>query len=156
MSRVKTILLLLKIVLAALLFFSPLLWMKIGPGGYEYYGPTVPDVYIYGNHITGKDLDWKPIDFSWKFQATVILVYISLCFLLYFRLRAGKNGTALFWIMFGLVLLFPFWFLFYANHVHNNSDCAELTWHLQYGWIFYGVLLLVNVLWLIHWLRQSN
>jgi hypothetical protein len=43
-------------ILAIACLFSPFIFLKIGPKGYEYYGPDVPDIYILGGFILGKDI----------------------------------------------------------------------------------------------------
>ena len=42
------------LVLTVLSIFVPFVYMKIGPMGYRYYGPNVPDIYIFGGYIFGK------------------------------------------------------------------------------------------------------
>ena len=42
-------------VLALLTLPLPFVWFEIGPLGKLYYGPSVPDIYILGATILGKD-----------------------------------------------------------------------------------------------------
>ncbi|MDX2360333.1 MAG: hypothetical protein QNK23_05980 [Crocinitomicaceae bacterium] len=128
------------------LIFSPIVWMEIGPGGYAYYGPTVPDVYIYGGFIFGKDLAFGPIDFAWKFQLTCILLYLFLVILSMIRLKKGKRIGVFAWIKVGLLFLFLPWISLYIGGVECNSDCAELTTRWAYGIVIYGILCGLNVL----------
>ncbi|NBO50680.1 MAG: hypothetical protein EBU80_13395, partial [Chitinophagia bacterium] len=43
------------LLLTVLSIFLPFVYMEIGPMGYRYYGPNVPDIYICGGYIFGKD-----------------------------------------------------------------------------------------------------
>ena|ERR1044072_2211327 len=140
-----------------LLLFLPIVWMEIGPMGKAYYGPTVPDIYIYGGYITGKDLQWAPIYGAMIFQRTVILVGIGLA--------AGAlgftwNSRFLFkfclWITTFLLALFPVWISAYAGHVINNSDgaAADLTVHYGSGMYVYACLVVLNIA--THWLRRRR
>jgi hypothetical protein len=65
----------LTIVFSVLSLAAPFVWLKIGPNGYAYYGPSVPDIYILGSTVLGKDRSVDAIYFPFTFQ---------LCFILYF------------------------------------------------------------------------
>lgn len=132
--------------ISVLSFFLPFVWLKIGPLGYEFYGPDVQDVYIYGATISGKDTSWFPINFSYKFQLTMMLVYLFLTVLTYVKL---KKNVILLWaqlVNLSLLLLFPFWLSAYTNHVINNSDGADLSTYPHIGLFFYGVGLVLNII----------
>lgn len=121
----------------------PFVWLEIGPEGYEYYGPTVPHVYIYGGAITGKDLSWTPIAIAMIFQLVCILVFALLAFLT--RSSRFKPLQVLLLQSF-LLLLFPLWINFYVDGVIGNSDCADMIVHWQQpGMYVYGVLVVLNV-----------
>lgn len=130
--------------LALIALGTPFIWMKIGPGGYAYYGPTVPDIYIFGGFISGKDITFAGISFAIVFQLTFIVYFITNC------LRAARSNSReriikLGWINFCLLLLFPSWLQVYVNGVINNSDAADLTVHYHAGMIIYLALAALNI-----------
>lgn len=146
MNRVIPTLLFVLIILAVLSLFSPFVFMKIGPGGYAHYGPNVPDIYIYGGDIFGKDKSWWGISFAFRFQRFMILAYILLMILSYVFYRKGKR--ILVYIAIGLVLLalFPYWVKAYSSGVYNNSDNADLTVYYVWGWWVYAALVGINLI----------
>lgn len=137
------------LILAVAQLFSPFVFMKIGPGGYEFYGPDVPDIYIYGGDITGKDKSWSGINFAWKFQFTVILLFIAVNLLSIWRLTKEKSLIFLTSINQVFLVLFPLWIQIYISGVVNNSDGADLTLFYKYGWVLYGLTFLINGLLLV-------
>lgn len=114
--------------------------MEIGPKGIEYYGKNVPDIYILGGYILGKDTSFWGINFAYKFQLFAILVYIALIH------RFKRHQKSLF-LFFGLLLLilFPFWLELYVGGVKNNSDGADLTIYPMPGLIIWAVILILNL-----------
>jgi hypothetical protein len=121
---------------------APFVWMKIGPLGYQNYGPDVPDIWIYGACITGKDLSWKPIWVAQQFQLAVILIFCVLTLFQFFKVCIGLRYVLLI-IQLILLLLFPIWLLFYMQGVMNNSDGADLSIHFQWGCVVYLILLVL-------------
>jgi hypothetical protein len=133
------------IAITILSFFLPFVLLKIGPLGYENYGPDVSDVYIFGATISGKDKSWFPINFSYKFQMIMMLVYLSLTVNTHLRLR---KSVIIIWaqvVNLTLLLLFPLWLMAYSNHVINNSDGADLSIYPHIGLAFYSIGLIINV-----------
>lgn len=135
-------------ILAIILLFTPIIWMEIGPLGKAYYGPTVPDIYIYGGAITGKDLNWEPILVAMIFQLVVILIGIFLA-ITSFQWIGKNNARALTCHTLNtlLLVLFPLWISMYSGHVINNSDgaAADLTVHYGQGVRVYTALLTLNI-----------
>jgi len=118
--------------------------MKIGPSGYAHYGPSVPDIYILGGYILGKDTSWWAIGFAYKFQLSCILLYLMLSYSAIKRCANAKSGVFLQIFKLGLILCFPPWLFFYQEHVQNNSDCADLIVYPHIGWIAYLGLVYVH------------
>lgn len=139
------------ILCAAILLFVPIVWMEIGPLGKEFYGPDVPDIYIYGGAITGKDMSFTPILIAMLLQFAFILIGIFLsivnCFGSWNPVRA--IGTT--WFQFALLLFFPFWINWYVDGVISNSDGAasDLTVHYGGGITLYILLCGINILQLL-------
>ncbi len=108
--------------LAIISLFTPFVYMKIGPKGILHYGDHVPDIYILGGYILGKDTSFWGINFAYKFQLTFILIFTGLIY------SFQKLKKSIF-IFIGLTLLicFPFWLQVYISGVKNNSDSADLT-----------------------------
>lgn len=131
-------------VLATISLALPVIWLKIGPGGYTHYGPDVPDVYILGSTILGKDRSFLGINIAYKFQLLVI-VYFILSNLMA-ALLAKKKIAVLFihCINSILLLLFPFWLWIYTHGVINNSDMADLTVYPHVGVAVYLFLAYLN------------
>lgn len=134
-----------ELLIAILCIFLPFVYMKIGPGGYAYYGPNVPDIYIFGGYILGKDTSWWAINFAYKFQLICILLYISLGIYSYRNHSKIKLLITIQIIKLGLIICFPPWLLFYEEHVQNNSDGADLTVYPHIGWIAYIGLIYVHM-----------
>lgn len=101
---------------------TPFVWMKIGPEGYKYYGPDVPDIWILGGYILGKDTRWPPIGLAWKWQLAFILL-TAFCTWRYLR----KPKKLLLWFNLCWLILFPLWLEIYSGGVINNSDGADLS-----------------------------
>ena len=64
------------ITLALISIVTPFVYMKIGPIGIKYYGKDVPDIYILGGYILGKDTSFWGINFAYKFQLFCILLVL--------------------------------------------------------------------------------
>jgi len=135
--------------LTLMAIITPFVYLKIGPGGYEYYGPDVPDIYILGRTILGKDRSWWVINFSYKFQLTAMLTYLILITICYLKLKKGKIEKWPPILSLILLVLFPFWLAMYTDHVINNSDYADLTIYPHVGLLVYGVGLVLNLVLLI-------
>lgn len=133
---------------AALAFATlpvPFIWLEIGPKGYEYYGPNVPDIFILGATVLGKDRSFIPINLAYKFQLIVIL-YFALSCLWAARYAAPKALSRVTAANFIILLFFPLWIWLYTSTVIHNSDgaAADLTIHLQPGLSIYLALLIVT------------
>jgi hypothetical protein len=117
---------------------TPFVFMKIGPEGYRYYGPDVPDIWILGAYILGKDTSFWGIGIVWKWQLFFI-IYTAASLWFYHITRF------MFWLYQNLIflLLFPFWLYGYTGGVINNSDGADLSVYPMPG-----LLLWLAVLWL--------
>ena len=118
---------------------TPFILLKIGPKGYEYYGPDVPDVYILGGYIFGKDLSWEPIKLAFQFQLLMILLYLLLIIISYLTFKWGVITRLPLMVSLLLLLLFPLWLALYTQGVMNNSDGADLTVYPHVGAIIYGL-----------------
>jgi hypothetical protein len=130
--------------LTLLAIIAPFLLLKIGPKGYEYYGPDVPDVYILGGYIFGKDLSWEPIKLAFQFQLLMILLYLLLIVISYLTFKWGVITRLPLMVSLLLLLLFPFWLALYTQGVMNNSDGADLTVYPHVGVIIYGLGFCLN------------
>ncbi|MCB9195248.1 MAG: hypothetical protein H6598_03400 [Flavobacteriales bacterium] len=130
--------------------------MKIGPGGYECYGPNVPDIWIYGGEITGKDKSWWGINFALNFQRFFILIVSGLFLLSFQRLKLKKSVLVPIGLSLFFLLLFPFWMESYVDGVVNNSDGADLTVTYQWGWNVYLIVLSVNLVFFISSIKKRN
>lgn len=137
---------------ATVLLFMPIVWMEIGPLGFEYYGPDVPDIYIYGGAITGKDLAFTPILIAMLLQFAFVMIGTFLSIVNCFGRWSPARAIGFTWFQLALLLFFPFWMNIYVDGVICNSDGADLTVHTQEGVMLYLVLLCLNVfqLLLIH------
>lgn len=136
----------LSVILAASIIFSPLIWMKIGPGGYKYYGPTCPDIYIFGGWITGKDLSFAPIEFAKDFQLFIIVIYMGMGIRGIFAGHARRKQRKLNAIRLIMLVLFPVWLQLYSSGVQDNSDCADLRIYFQAGLFLYALLFFVELI----------
>jgi hypothetical protein len=137
--------LLAELIVAAICLFLPFVFMKIGPGGYAYYGPTVPDIYIFGGYIFGKDVSWPGINFAYKFQLSAILFYCIISIIGYKRYQKINFVVSAQLFKSFMLLLFPLWMWIYTSGVRSNSDGADLTIYPHLGWVFYFVLLYLQV-----------
>lgn len=135
-------------ILAIVCLFVPFVWMEVGPLGHQYYGPTVPDVYIYGGTITGKDMRFWGISFAATFQLVFNLLFIAFSLIAFF-LKEKAAVIVLLFIQSLLLGLFPLWLEGYISGVIGNSDVADLTIHYEPGMVFYYSLIGLNVLELI-------
>lgn len=119
----------------------PFIWMKIGPNGYAYYGPDVPDIYILGATILGKDL--YDLTLGIGFQLVMGLCFIICAYLVIRKLNTGQAVLGIAMIQMTLLLLFPFWLRIYVQRVINNSDGAasDLRVYPHVGLVVYAVLL---------------
>jgi len=146
---------LLSTVLSLTCLFTPFVWMEIGPIGFKNYGPNVPDIFIYGGTITGKDFAFWGISFAVVFQLIFMLLFSVLCVTAMF----AKNKAivlSLLSIQLLLLALFPLWLNAYIGGVVNNSDGADLTIHYQIGMVFYGILIGLNILGFIQTVRSKS
>lgn len=96
----------------------PFIWIKIGPNGRAYYGPEVPDIYILGATVLGKDRSFGGIAFAIGFQLAMGLGFIGLAY----GVNRGRYGLA--WVQLVMLLLFPVWMKLYVDGVICNSDGA--------------------------------
>jgi hypothetical protein len=116
---------------------APFVWLQIGELGYVHYGPDVPDVYILGGFITGKDLSFFGILYAWIAQFTGIALSI-LCVTLAKRFRHYRAPALLFLLLNALLLsAFPFWLPAYVEGVIHNSDMTFMTAHPHIGLLLY-------------------
>ena len=115
------------------LLFVPIVWMEIGPEGIAYYGPQVPDIYIYGGAITGKDLAFTPILIAMLLQFGFILVGIFLSVVNCFGAENRFRSIGILWFQTSLLLIFPFWMNGYVSGVICNSDGAASDLVVHYG-----------------------
>jgi len=141
-------LLLTSAILALLVLPLPFVWFEIGPLGKQYYGPSVPDIYILGTTILGKDRSFWGINFAYKFQL-IVIVYFILSTLWTIKIIERKNfAFNLTRLNVTLLILFPFWLYMYTSGVLNNSDgaVADIELHPGIGLLFYILLLFVTIL----------
>lgn len=115
----------------------PFIWIKIGPNGHAFYGPDVPDIYILGATILGKDRSFWGIAFAVWFQLAMGLGFIGLAY----GVNRGRYSLA--WVQLVLLLLFPVWMKLYVDGVICNSDGAasDLQVYPHVGMAVYLVLL---------------
>ena len=131
------------IALALISIVTPFVYMKIGPIGIKYYGKDVPDIYILGGYIIGKDTSFWGINFAYKFQVFCILLVTILTY--GFR----KHNNVKFLITnFCLLLGFPFWLEIYTGGVISNSDGAttDLKIYPMPGLILWAIILILHIL----------
>ncbi len=131
-----------------ILLFLPIVWMEIGPLGIAYYGPQVPDIYIYGGAITGKDLSFTPILIGMLLQFAFILIGIFLSVVNCFAEMNRVRAIGITWFQTALLLFFPYWMSVYVSGVICNSDGAtsDLTVHYGSGVTICIVLFSINIL----------
>jgi hypothetical protein len=147
----------LSIILAIVSLATPFIWIKIGPAGYAFYGPEVPDIYILGATILGKDRSFWGIAIASALQLIGILFFISSNYLI-FRKISKKRVLLFSTFNFILLVLFPFWLKKYVDGVVNNSDGAasDLTIYPHIGLLVYGLLLIFSVAIIIKALRMTS
>lgn len=129
------------IVLALISIVTPFVYMQIGPIGIKYYGKDVPDIYILGGYIFGKDTSFWGINFAFKFQLLCIAIIVGLTYFYSINKKVS-------YVVANLVLLFcfPFWLVLYIDGVKCNSDGAasDLTVYPMPGLILWGLITLLN------------
>jgi len=127
--------------------FTPFVWIDIGPLGIAFYGPDVPDIYILGATILGKDRSSPGIAFAIVFQLVMGMLFILCSCLAVVRSRRGApaGGVASFQLM--LLVLFPLWLYLYVNGVINNSDGAagDLRVYPHIGSLVYLLLVALTI-----------
>ncbi len=143
-------------ILAIACLFSPFIFLKIGPNGYEYYGPNVPDIYILGGFIFGKDISFWGISFAWKFQLICILLFIVLSFYAVKKVNRNQNISLILLTKIIMLFFFPFWLNLYTDGVISNSDGADLTLHYQFGYLIYITICLIEIRLFITYLRIKS
>ncbi len=135
-------------ILAIICLFTPFIWMEVGPLGHKFYGPTVPDVYIYGGDITGKDKSFWVIGAMAAFQLIFMVLFCVLAFVS--CVITNRQAIIVLLILQSVLLaLFTVWLELYVVHVKHNSDGADLTIRYQFGMVLYLALVVLNVLGLI-------
>ena len=135
------------ILLAMVSLFIPFVYLEVGPKGIEYYGKDVPDIYILGGYILGKDTSFWGINFAYKFQLTFILLFVALIY----KFQKDQKGIFLY-LSLTLLICFPFWLEIYISGVKNNSDSADLTTYPMPGLLIWAIILILNM-WTV---RQST
>jgi len=141
-------LLLTNAVLSMMTLLLPFIWLEIGPLGKQYYGPNVPDIYIFGATILGKDRSFWGINFAYKFQLIVIIYYTFAALWTIKILDKRKVALTLTIGNLILLILFPFWLYIYTDGVISNSDGAttDIEIHLGIGLLIYLLLLAINII----------
>ena len=140
------------LVLTLISIFIPFVYMKIGPMGYRYYGPNVPDIYIFGGYIFGKDTSFWGINVAYKIQLGSILL------IAYNQLRYLRTKSIKFIIInSSFLLFFPIWLEAYVGGVVCNGDGADLTvyWHSMPGIWVWGVVFAAHIVMLFAGFRKS-
>jgi hypothetical protein len=138
-------------ILALISLAVPFVWLEIGPLGKQYYGPNMPDIYILGATILGKDKSFWGINFAYKFQLFTILYFSISSLWTVCILEKRKLALSLTIINLLLLALFPLWLYYYVGVVLNNSDGASadmsIHWHiglLIYFAIFTSKLIIIS------------
>jgi len=141
------------IALALISIVTPFVYMKIGPNGIKYYGKDVPDIYILGGYILGKDTSFWGINFAYKFQLLCIAIIIGLTY--FYSINKKVN-----YIVANLVLLFcfPFWLYMYIGGVKCNSDGAasDLTVYPMPGLIIWGLIFILHIMLFMNHLKANK
>lgn len=132
-------------ILATVLLGVPFLWLKIGAAGYAFYGPDVPDVYILGAIILGKDRSFFGINVAYKFQFAVIVYFIFSNLFMTLLLKMRILLIIIHSLNISLLVLFPIWLWLYTRGVIHNSDYANLTVHVHIGSVIYLILLFLSI-----------
>ena len=142
-------LLLMSAILALLILPFPLVYFEIGPLGKLYYGPDLPDIYILGATILGKDRSFWGINFAYKFQL-IVIIYFILSTLWTIKIIERRNfAFNLTRLNVTLLILFPLWLYMYTSGVLYNSDgaVADIELHPGIGLLCY--ILILMVIWCI-------
>lgn len=127
---------------------APFIWLEVGPRGFINYGHDVPDIYILGGFITGKDLGWLPILGACIAQFAGIVCSFA-CVVAAMRASHDHHLATQFLVVNAALLgLFPLWLDAYVEGVIHNSDGADLTVHPRVGLLLY-VAACVLTLWLL-------
>jgi hypothetical protein len=141
------------IALALISIVTPFIYMKIGPNGIKYYGKNVPDIYILGGYILGKDTSFWGINFAYKFQLLCIAIIVGLTY--FYNINKKVS-----YIVANLVLLFcfPFWLSMYIGGVKCNSDGAasDLTVYPMPGLILWGVIFILHIMLFMNHLKANK
>ena len=147
----------LSVILAIISLATPFIWIKIGPNGFAYYGADVPDIYILGATILGKNRSFWGIAFASSFQLIVILYFISSTYL---TLKKPIRKRVLTFTTANLILLalFPYWLKEYVDGVVSNSDGAasDLKIYPHIGLFVYVFLVTLSIAILIKTLRMTS
>ncbi len=139
------------ILLAMVSLFIPFVYLEVGPKGIEYYGKDVPDIYILGGYILGKDTSFWGINFAYKFQLTFILLFVALIY----KFQKDQKGIFLY-LSLTLLICFPFWLEIYISGVKNNSDSADLTTYPMPGLLIWAIILILNTFTVYRTIRQTT
>ena len=137
--------------LAMVSLFMPFVYLEVGPKGIEYYGKDVPDIYILGGYILGKDTSFWGINFAYKFQLTFILLFVALIY----KFQKDQKGIFLY-LSLTLLICFPFWLEIYISGVKNNSDSADLTTYPMPGLFIWAIILILNTFTVYRTIRQTT
>jgi len=141
------------IALALISMVIPFIYMEIGPIGIKYYGKDVPDIYILGGYIIGKDTSFWGINFAYKFQLLCIAIIIGLTYFYSINKKVS-------YIVANLVLLFcfPFWLKLYIDGVKCNSDGAasDLTVYPMPGLILLGLIFILHIMLFMNHLKANK
>jgi len=150
-------LLLWSVILAIVSLFTPFIWIEIGPAGIAYYGADVPDIYILGATILGKDRSFMGIALASAFQLIGILCFISIAYLT-FRRDNRKRILIFTTVNLILLVLFPYWLSKYVHGVMNNSDGAasDLKIYPHIGLLIYGILVIFSITIIVKALIMSS
>lgn len=145
------------IFLAIVSLATPFFWIEIGPTGIAYYGADIPDIYILGATILGKDRSFLGIAFASTIQLIGILYFITSTYLT-FRKASKKRILIFTTVNLILLLVFPFWLREYVNGVVSNSDGAasDLNIYPHIGLLVYLFLVIFSSAIIIKALRMPS
>lgn len=127
--------------LSFLCLFAPFVWMKVDHGCTATRYAHVPDVWILGGWITGKDMLWPGILHAWIAQTAGIVIVHGL-FRAVRRWRI-RPLVAVSMLIPALVMMavFPLWISTYVNGVIHNSDGVCFIIQYTPGWLLCGALM---------------
>lgn len=133
--------------LALVALVTPFIWIKIGPQGLAFYGPDVPDIYILGATILGKDRSFPGIAFAIVFQLVIGACFILCSFVAHRRALQNVPVHLLATVQLLLLALFPFWLGLYVNGVIHNSDgaAADLRVYPHIGLLVYSLMVVLSI-----------